>query len=251
MVLLIVGLVLAVALLALPVAAAVLAQKKGARVWKPLLWGAGAMAVASLLPAFYAILADALAQGGTAAAAFFGGPWAAALSWVVMGVCFAGAITLALRVLFKAKANAFEALLFGVGVCAPTLLYRGVIVALTYLGGIGAGTDYASALVVTATFTWVLLSTLTEAPLAVIAAYFVNGGKSLAGFALCAAAEIVALNASSIAETLGLYDWITTLAGALILAGAVWMAARLWPRLPAPVPEKAKIQWPDREEEGR
>ncbi len=250
MLLLILGMLLAIALLALPFVILSLVRKGGIKVLKPFLLGLGIMIVGSVLPVAYAWLVEEAAGLGENAAPFFTGIGATVLSWPLMGIAVAGTMSLALRFLLPGRRSAPEALVLGAGVCIPTLFYRGFVIVLAYLNGISAGAGYGESAAVLFSFSWLLLSAVVEAPLAIITAYFVNEKKSWLGFALCAGLETICLSASSMAETLGIYDWIMTAVNILAVAGAVWAAIKLWPHLPAPVTAKSKIQWPDGEDDG-
>ena len=168
----------------------------------------------------------------------------------MMGIGVTAALVLTLRFLLKGRRSAPEVLVLGIGLCLPTLLYRGFTIVMAYINGINTGAGYGLSAALLVTFSYLLIASLAELPLTLLAAYFVNNGKTWLAVLLISILETFFLGAPAMAETLNLYKWIATLINCLLLGGCVWGAVQVWRRLPDPVILKKKIQWPDGEDDG-
>ena len=231
--------------------------KTGIPIWKPLGLGFISMTIGYFGASFLLLAVNAIVES-LSGHSFIDDPQAAFYLSLTTAVLIACLMFLMLKKPLRTRTSAYEALVFGLGIAAPTLVYKALGITLTHIAYIASGADYGACALLVLNGTLQMALALCEAYLAVLLAYMIHKGKAVPGFAAVLAAELLVYAGGSTPDAFGWSAYIGLFTGAVVCAAVVFIDVKVWKSFPPfKRGERARrgtagsIPWPDRGEDGR
>jgi hypothetical protein len=251
------GIALAIVFVLGIIFALVYIAKTGVPIWRPLGLGFACMTIGYFGASFLLLAVNAVVESSSGYS-FIDDPQAAFYLALTTAVLIACLMFFMLKKPLRERASAYEALVFGLGVAVPTLVYKALGITLTHIAYIASGAGYGTSALLLLDDTLQMAITLCEAYLAVLLAYMIRQGKALPGLAAVLAAELLVYAGGSAQDAFGWSAYIGLSASVAVCAVVVFIDTKVWNSFP-PFKRDARVRrgaggnipWPDPGEDGR
>ena len=215
----ILGVIIAIAMMCLPIVAMFIVKKEGAKVFKPLAAGMATIFTSTILSAIVLLIYE------EAQLDFFKSAPALIIKWLLFGAMEAAALLLAFRIAYKNKISAVDTLAMSAGLCVPMLYSRGFTVIANLLAAAQNGINMPKGWALFYITMPSLVIAFIEPVMVLLLALLVNRGKWAIGAGLYTLMIAIAYNIEEISGMCGGGE-VMRIALWLIVIGGAWLAAR-------------------------